>query len=163
MADWMDRISELRVRARALEERLADPAVAKQPAELAKAGKELSELRPLLEAGRRYEETLRGVAEARALAADADPEMAELAQSELPELEARRDALAAEIRTLLRPKDPNDAKDAILEIRAGAGGDEAALFAAELFRMYSRYAEAQGWKLELLSESSDRRRAGSRR
>jgi len=153
MADWMDRISELRARARALEERLADPAVAKQPAELAKAGKELSELRPLLDAGRRYEETLRGVAEARALATDADPEMAELAKSELPELEARREALEAEIRTLLRPKDANDAKDAILEIRAGAGGDEAALFAAELFRMYSRYAESQGWKVEQLSES----------
>ena len=95
MADWMDRISDVRVRARALEERLADPAVARQPAELAKAGKELSELRPLLEAGRRYEETLRSVAEARALAADADPELAELAKSELPELEARRDALEA--------------------------------------------------------------------
>ena len=154
MADWMDRISELRARARALEERLADPAVAKQPAELAKAGKELSELRPLLDAGRRYEETLRSLAEARALAADADPEMAELARSELPELEARGKALESEIRVLLRPKDPNDEKNAILEIRAGAGGDEAALFAAELFRMYSRYAESQGWKVELLSESA---------
>ena len=154
MADWLEKIAELRARARALEERLADPAVARQPAELAKAGKELSELRPLLEAGRRYEETLRGVDDARSLASDADPELAELARSELPELEARRDALSSEIRALLRPKDPNDAKDAILEIRAGAGGDEAALFASELFRMYARYAESQGWKLELLSEST---------
>jgi peptide chain release factor 1 len=154
MADWMEKISELRARARSLEERLSDPAVSRQPAELAKAGKELSELRPLLEAGRRYEETLRGIEEARALASDADPELAELARSELPELTARREALAAEIRTLLRPKDPNDAKDAILEIRAGAGGDEAALFAAELFRMYLRYAESRGWKVESLSEST---------
>jgi len=154
MADWLEKIAELRARARTLEERLADPAVARQPSELAKAGKELSELRPVLEAGRRYEETLRGLDEARALASDADPELAELAKSELPELEASRDALASEIRLLLRPKDPNDAKDAILEIRAGAGGDEAALFAAELFRMYARYAESRGWKVELLSEST---------
>jgi peptide chain release factor 1 len=154
MADWMDRISELRARARALEERLADPAVARQPAELARAGKELAELRPLLEAGRRYEETQRALDDARALSDDADPELAELAKSELPELEARSRALESEIRLLLRPKDPNDEKNAILEIRAGAGGEEAALFAGELFRMYARYAEAQGWKVELLSESA---------
>jgi protein subunit release factor A len=154
MADWTEKIEGLRTRARALEERLSDPAVARQPAELAKAGKELSELRPLLEAGRRYEETLRGIEDARGLASDPDVELAELAKSELPALEARRELLAAEIRALLRPKDPNDAKDAILEIRAGAGGDEAALFAAELFRMYLRYAESRGWKVESLSEST---------
>jgi peptide chain release factor 1 len=154
MADWMEKISELRARASALEARLADPAVARQPAELAKAGKELAELRPVLEAGRRYEEALRGIDDARALVADVDPELAELARSELAGLEAQRDALATEIRNLLRPKDPNDAKDAILEIRAGAGGEEAALFAAELFRMYVRYAEARGWKVEPLSEST---------
>ena len=154
MADWMDRVRELRARARALEERLADPALARQPGELAKLGKELAELRPLLDAGRRYEETLRGLADARGLADDADPELAALAKGELPELETRERLLAAEIRALLRPKDPNDSKDAILEIRAGAGGEEAALFAAELFRMYGRYAEARGWKLEPLSEST---------
>ncbi len=154
MTDWMEKIRELRARARVLAERLADPAVARQPAELAKSGKELSELRPLLEAGRHYEETLRGIDEARALESDADPELAELAKSELQGLSLRRDVLAAEIRALLRPKDPNDAKDAILEIRAGAGGDEAALFAGELFRMYLRYAESRGWKVESLSESA---------
>ena len=154
MADWTDKILELRARARALEERLADPAVTQKPGGLAKAGKELAELRPLLDAGRRYEETRLALADARALASDSDPELAELAKSELAELEARELALAAELRALLRPKDPNDGKDAILEIRAGAGGEEAALFAAELFRMYSRYAEAQGWKVELLSEST---------
>ncbi len=154
MADWMDRVREVRARARALEERLADPALAKNPAELAKTGKELAELRPLLEAGRRYEDTRTALADARSLTGDADPELAALAKSELTELEARAAALATELRTLLRPKDPNDGKNAILEIRAGAGGEEAALFAAELFRMYGRYAEAQGWKLELLSEST---------
>jgi peptide chain release factor 1 len=154
MADWMDRVRELRARARGLEERLADPGLARQPGELAKLGKELAELRPLLEAGRRYEETLGALADARSLADDADPELAELAKSELPELEARAAALEAELRALLRPKDPNDGKDAILEIRAGAGGEEAALFAAELFRMYGRYAESRGWKIEPLSEST---------
>jgi peptide chain release factor 1 len=154
MADWKDKIADARARARALEERLADPAVARQPAELAKAGKELAELRPVLDAARRWDETQKSLAEARALADDADAELAELAESELPELEAKSAALDAELRALLRPRDPNDAKDAILEIRAGAGGEEAALFAGELFRMYSRYAEAQGWKLELLSESA---------
>jgi len=154
MADWTDRVRELRARARGLEERLADPALARQPAELAKLGKELAELRPLLEAGRRWEETRSALVDARSLANDPDPELAELAKSELPELEAREAALAAELRALLRPKDPNDGKDAILEIRAGAGGEEAALFAAELFRMYGRYAESRGWKLEPLSEST---------
>ena len=154
MADWMERVREVRARARGLEERLADPALMRQSAELAKAGKELAELRPLVDAGRRYEETLAALADARALTGDADPELAALAKSELPELEAREAALAAELRALLRPKDPNDGKDAILEIRAGAGGEEAALFAAELFRMYGRYAESQKWKVELLSEST---------
>jgi peptide chain release factor 1 len=81
--------------------------------------------------------------------------MRELAQEELKSLEARRDALLAEIRLLLVPKDPNDAKNVVLEIRAGAGGDEAALFAADLFRMYSRYAERQGWRVELLNVSEN--------
>jgi peptide chain release factor 1 len=79
--------------------------------------------------------------------------MRELAQAELPSLEARRDQLLADLRLLLVPKDPNDAKNVVLEIRAGAGGDEAALFAADLFRMYSRYAERQGWRVEVLNMS----------
>ena len=79
--------------------------------------------------------------------------MRELAQEEMKDLEASRDALLAEIKVLLVPKDPNDAKNVVLEIRAGTGGDEAALFAADLFRMYSRYAERQGWKIDVLNLS----------
>ena len=79
--------------------------------------------------------------------------MRELAQEELKSLQARRDTLLAELKVLLIPKDPNDAKNVVLEIRAGAGGDEAALFASDLFRMYSRYAERQGWRLEVLNLS----------
>jgi len=84
---------------------------------------------------------------------ESDPDMRELAQEELRSLEARRDTLDAEIKLLLLPKDPNDEKNVVLEIRAGTGGDEAALFAGELFRMYSRYAESQGWRIELMSTS----------
>jgi peptide chain release factor 1 len=82
-----------------------------------------------------------------------DPDMRELAQEELAQLSARRDTLIADIKVLLIPKDPNDAKNVILEIRAGTGGDEAALFASDLFRMYSRFAEREGWKIEVLSQS----------
>lgn len=89
----------------------------------------------------------------RELLQDSDPEMKELARAELPLLEAQQRQLEAQLRLLLLPKDPNDEKNIILEIRAGTGGDEAALFAADLFRMYSRYAERNRWKVELLSAS----------
>jgi peptide chain release factor 1 len=151
--DWLERIREVEARVAGLEARLADPAAAQKPGELAKVGKELSDLRPVVDAGARYRKTLAALADAREMAADADPEMAALAQAELPELEAARDALVQEIRRLLIPKDPTDERDAIVEIRAGTGGEEAALFAADLFRMYSRYAEAQRWKIEPLSVS----------
>jgi peptide chain release factor 1 len=154
MADWMEKVREVQAQGRALEERLADPALAKNRAEMVKLGKQLAELRPLLEAGRRYEENRRAMADARGMSDDSDPELAELARSELAELEEAQATLTAELRTLLRPRDPNDGKDALLEIRAGAGGEEASLFAAELFRMYVRYAESQGWKIEPLSEST---------
>ena len=82
-----------------------------------------------------------------------DPDMRELAQEELATLTTERDRLLADIKVLLVPKDPNDEKNVVLEIRAGTGGDEAALFAGDLFRMYSRYAERQGWKIDVLNLS----------
>jgi peptide chain release factor 1 len=94
------------------------------------------------------------IAQAQELAAGADAEMRDLAAEELPALERRRDELVSAIKALLVPKDPNDEKNVVLEIRAGTGGDEAGLFAAELFRMYARFAERRGWKLEVLSESA---------
>ncbi len=151
--DWLERIREIEVRIGTLETRLADPSTRQKQGELAKVGKELSDLRPVLEAGVIYRKTLEGIADAKEMAGDSDPEMSALAQAELPELEARRDALIQEIRKLLIPKDPTDERDAILEIRAGTGGEEAALFAADLFRMYTRYAEAKRWKIEPLSIS----------
>ena len=153
MSDLSDRLSEIEARARALEERLSDPALASQPGEYAKVGKQLGALRPVLEAARRWRQTVSELEDARLLLHESDPELRELASSEVERLGAEREALESRIKELLLPKDPNDDKDVILEIRAGTGGDEAALFAADLFRMYSRYAEAMGWKVEPLSVS----------
>jgi peptide chain release factor 1 len=100
-----------------------------------------------------YEGLERDLADARELSASADADVRALAAEELPSLEARRSRLADEIRVLLTPKDPNDDRNVIVEIRAGAGGDEAALFAADLFRMYARYAERNRWRVEALSTS----------
>ncbi len=153
MSDLLERISVFEAKASRLEERLADPSVASKPAEYAAVAKELSQVRPAAEAAAVYRRTLREIEDASGMLADADLEVRELAETELAELEERRKAAEQEIRLLLAPKDPNAEKNAILEIRAGTGGDEAALFAADLFRMYSRYAEARGWKIEPLSLS----------
>ncbi|MCC6640492.1 MAG: peptide chain release factor 1 [Deltaproteobacteria bacterium] len=153
MSDLSDRLSEIEARARALEQRLSDPGLASQPGEYAKVGKQLGSLRPLLEAARRWRQTVSELDDARLLLHEADAELRELAGTEIERLGAERDALEVRIKELLLPKDPNDDKDVILEIRAGTGGDEAALFAADLFRMYSRHAETMGWKVEPLSLS----------
>jgi len=123
------------------------------PSEYKKQAKALSELEPLVEKYREYKTVDRDILGAEELAAGTDAEMRELAREELRPLTARRDALLAELKILLVPKDPNDEKDVVLEIRAGTGGDEAALFASELFRMYSKYAERQGWRLEIMSSN----------
>ena len=107
----------------------------------------------MVERFREYKASSRELEQAQELVRSGDAEMRELAQEELTTLQARRDALLQELKLLLVPKDPNDEKNVLLEIRAGTGGDEAALFAGELFRMYSRYAERQGWRLELMSMS----------
>jgi len=153
MSDLLDRIGEFEARARSLEERLADPQVASVAGEYAKVAKQLGGLRPLVEAGRRYRQVLSQIEGSRDLLSESDLELREMARADVERLTREREALEGEIRALLLPKDPNDEKDVILEVRAGAGGEEAALFAAELFRMYERYAESQGWKVEPLSLS----------
>ena len=165
MSGLLESISVFEDRARRLEQRLADPAVASAPGEYAQVAKELAGLRPLVDAGARYRAALAQSADARSLQSDPDPEVSELARAELEALEARTLALERELRLLLVPKDPNDEKNVMLEVRAGTGGDEAALFAAELLRMYTRYAERRGWKLEPLSisQSTGRRRQGGGR
>ncbi len=153
MSELLARIGETESRARALEEALAEPGLASRPSEYAARAKELSALRPLLEVGRRYRRALQELADARGMLEEPDPELRALAQAEVERLEAQQDKLERELRLLLVPPDPYDDKNVILEIRAGAGGEEAALFAAELFRMYTRYAELRGWRMEPLSLS----------
>jgi peptide chain release factor 1 len=127
--------------------------VQSEPAEYRKHAKALAEVEPLIQKFREYKTLVRNIAETEELAAAGDPDMRDLAREELKSLVARREELVGEMKILLIPKDPNDEKNVMLEIRAGTGGDEAALFAAELFRMYSMYAERHGWRLEVMSSS----------
>ena len=132
---------------------IADPAVQAVQAEYRKHARAAAELQPIVDKYREYQAVLGEAAEARELAAGDDAELRDLARQELAILGARREALLSELRLLLVPKDPNDEKNVVLEIRAGTGGDEAGLFASDLFRMYSRYAERQGWRTEVLSSN----------
>jgi peptide chain release factor 1 len=124
-----------------------------EPQEYRKHAKALAEVEPLIERFREYKTVVRDITGAEELAAGGDADMRDLAREELKSLAARRDALVADMKILLIPKDPNDEKNVMLEIRAGTGGDEAALFAADLFRMYSMYAERHGWRLDVMSSS----------
>jgi peptide chain release factor 1 len=153
MGKYLNRIAEAEERARELEGQLADPDVAKEAGKYQKLAKQLGNLRPLLAAGERYRSVVSQLDESKAMVDDPDEEMAELARSEVESLSEELASLEAGLADLLQPKDPNDDKNAIFEIRAGTGGDEAALFAADLFRMYTRYAEDTGWKVESLSTS----------
>ncbi len=119
----------------------------------AELGKERSEIEPLVVKGQEYRQAIENLEQARELANGHDPEMAELAALEIEELEPKIEQLGQEIKTMLLPKDPRDDRNVIVEIRAGAGGDEAGIFAADLFRMYTRYAERLRWKTELLDEN----------
>ena len=130
---------------------MATPAVQGDAATFRNHSKSLAEIQPLVETFRRYKDVVGDINAAEELLKD--PDMRELAQEELATLTAERDRLIDEIKVLLVPKDPNDEKNVVLEIRAGAGGDEAALFAGDLFRMYSRYAERQGWKVDVMNLS----------
>jgi len=149
MADYLDRIAEAEGRASDIETQLSDPAVASQPGKFQELGKQLGKLRPVVDAGLRYREIRKQLEDSKAMVDD--PELGELARAEIEDLEPALAEVEAELARLLTPRDPNDEKNAIFEIRAGTGGDEAALFAADLFRMYTRYAEGLGWKIEPMS------------
>ncbi len=120
---------------------------------IAELSRERAELEPLVLKGREYRQALENLEQARELANGDDPDMADLAALEIEELEPKIEHLEHEIKTMLLPKDPRDDRNVIVEIRAGAGGDEAGIFAADLFRMYTRYAERQRWKVELLDSN----------
>ncbi|BBA71502.1 peptide chain release factor 1 [Geobacter sulfurreducens] len=150
-----EKIEELEVRYHELESLLADPAVLGNQPEFRRLSREHNDLTPLIESYRTYKKVLEEMAGNRELLAD--PEMKEMAQAELEELEQRQEELEGEIKLLLLPRDPNDDRNVILEIRAGTGGDESALFAGDLFRMYSRFAERNRWKVEVMSASESER------
>jgi len=138
-------------RFRELEHLLCSPEALADHAKLQKLNKERTDLEPVVTQFARLNDVERRIAEDREVLAD--PELGELARAELPELEAEREVIANELELLLLPKDPNDAKNTIVEIRSGEGGEEAALFAADVFRMIVRYAETKRWKVEILSVS----------
>jgi peptide chain release factor 1 len=149
-----ERLDQLESRYEDLTRALASPEIVTDSAKYQKTAKAHSELSDIVEKYREYKDLTRGIVESKAVLADEkDPEMRAYAQEELTQLEARVAQVEADLKVLLIPKDPNDEKDVILEIRAGTGGDEATLFAEEMFRMYSRYAETKGWKVEVLSTS----------
>ncbi|HHH48183.1 MAG TPA: peptide chain release factor 1 [Gammaproteobacteria bacterium] len=132
---------------------LADPGVIADQNQFRELSQEYAQIEPVARCFADYRQTLEDIEEAEALLADDDPAMREMGAEELKVAQARRDTLELELQKLLLPKDPNDSRNIFLEIRAGTGGDEAALFAGDLFRMYSRYAEGKRWQVEILSES----------
>src|ERR1700691_1457366 len=150
----LERLEQIEARYEELTNTLASPDIVNDSAKYQKTAKAHSEIAPVVEKYREYKDLTRGIAESKSmLAEEKDPEMRAYAQEELNKLEPRVSAIEEELKVLLLPKDPNDEKNIILEIRAGTGGDEATLFAAEIFRMYTRYAETQRWKVEVLSSS----------
>lgn len=144
-------LTEIDRRYQELDHMLADPANFTDPAKLQEIGRERAELQEVVDAFSTYRSTESALEETALLTEEDDPEIAAMAEDELRLLRTRRDELLSKIKTLLVPRDPNDQKNVIVEIRAGTGGDEAALFAADLFRMYTRYAERRRWKTEVLS------------
>ncbi len=150
-----DSFADLEEKISHLEGRLSDPSLVSRQQEYQKVVQEHAHLTRVNDIYSRYRSVEEELAENKALLHDEgeDPELRELAKSEIEELEERQKELDKELKILLLPRDPNDEKNIFLEIRAGTGGDEAALFAADLFRMYSRFAEAQGWKVEVMSSN----------
>jgi peptide chain release factor 1 len=148
-----DRLEAAAGRYRELEQLVSQPETAQRPARLRELLQEMAALRETVEAYARYSDVQRRLEQSRGLLADPDADMRALAQGEIEELERELGPIEQELRRLLIPRDPNDRKNVVLEIRAGTGGDEAALFAADLLRMYSRYAERRGMGVEALSLS----------
>ncbi|MCL4233975.1 MAG: peptide chain release factor 1 [Deltaproteobacteria bacterium] len=136
-----------------IETQLADPAVTSSPERMMKLGKERASMVEVVDSYRRYQSVVSQIDDNRALAADDDPEVREMAAEDTARLEAEKEDLASRLMILLLPKDPYDDKNIYLEIRAGTGGEEAALFAGDLLRMYLRYAETRGWRNEIMSAS----------
>jgi peptide chain release factor 1 len=153
---YRDRLDETEARFNELTDKMADPAVINDSDLYRKTAKAQSELIDLVGKYREWKKADQELQDARLMLAETDPDLREMAEAEVTRLEPELQQIEEDIKVLLLPKDPNDEKDVVLEIRKGAGGDEASLFCAEVFRMYGRYAEEQGWKVEItsMSESS---------
>jgi peptide chain release factor 1 len=155
MVMLLEKLKTLENRFLELEGHLADPAVLRTPELYQKYRKERAELAPLMATFRRHQQVKKELAESQALLKEeADEDLKTLAREEISTLKEQAASLEEELRLLMLPKDPNDEKNVLLEIRAGTGGEEAGLFAADLYRMYSRLAERQGWKVEVMSHST---------
>ena len=152
--NMFERLDQIEARYEELTQALASPEITNDSARYQKTAKAHSDISEIVERYREYKDLKRGIAESKVVLVDeTDPEMRAYAEEELAKLEARIVGVEEELKVLLLPKDPNDEKNVVLEIRAGTGGDEATLFVAEVFRMYNRYAESQKWKVEVLSTS----------
>jgi peptide chain release factor 1 len=148
-----DRLDQLEARYEELGLQLSDPKIVNDQENYRKVAKQHRDMEPTVEKFRDYRKLRTAVADAKAMLTESDADMREMAQAELDELEPKLSATEEELKILLLPKDPNDDKNIVLELRAGTGGDEASLFVAEVFRMYLRFAEQHKWKVEILSET----------
>jgi len=148
-------LEEIKEKYRQLTESLSNPSLVSDPQKLKKVAKERADLEPIVKKYEEYQKIKKGIKDSEEILKDSSTEagLRELAEEELEHLREKEEQVKEELRILLLPEDPNDEKDVIMEIRAGAGGDEASLFAQDLFRMYSRFAEDRGWKLEVMSTS----------
>src|SRR5215467_3368347 len=148
-----ERLEQIAARYEELGEQLASPEIVSDPQKYQKIAKQHRDLEAVVEKYREYKQVETGIADAKSMMQEADDDIYAMAEEELLQLEERLPKIEEELKLVLLPKDPNDEKNVILEIRAGTGGDEASLFAAEIFRMYSRFAEQHRWKVEVLSSS----------
>lgn len=149
----IEKLAEVEKRYEQLEQLLTDPQLLSQQKEYSRVAKERADLEELVSSYREWKRTEQEIEENRELLKEKDEAIRELAKEELSALREKKERLESRLKILLLPKDPNDNKNVILEIRAGTGGEEAALFASELFRMYSRYAESRGWRVEIMSSN----------
>jgi len=153
MDNLLDKLRDIEIRYQELEGQLSDPQVVSRQGLYQKFAKEHADLSELVEIIRKYEKVRNRIEEYQEFIKETDEELKAIVKEEMPQLQQEKIELEEKIRVLLLPTDPNDDKNVFLEIRAGTGGDEAGLFVGDLFRMYARYAEAQGWKVEVVSSS----------
>lgn len=149
----IDQLEAIYHRFKNLEEQLSDPEIITDQEKFTRVNKEYGKLRPVADAYLTYKDLLDNLETTESMRKDPDPEMREMAQAEYEELKERKDELDERVKIMLIPKDPEDERDVIMEIRSGTGGDEAAIFAGDLFDMYKRYVDAQNWKIEVIDEN----------